>query len=56
MKYMKRVYDISDAEMEVMEKLWEQSDGIKQSELLALFKADGKEWKRQTLNTFLVRD
>mgnify|MGYP000022761367 FL=1 len=55
MKCMKRVYDISDAEMEVMEKLWEQSDGIKQSELLALFEADGKEWKRQTLNTFLVR-
>ena len=52
---MKRVYDISDAEMEVMEKLWEQEGGIKQAELLALFEADGKKWKRQTLNTFLSR-
>lgn len=52
---MKKIYNISDAEMEVMEKLWEQGDSIKQSELLALFEADGKEWKRQTLNTFLTR-
>ena len=41
--------------MEVMEKLWEQGDGIRQSALLALFEADGKEWKRQTPNTFLTR-
>lgn len=52
---MKKIYDISDAEMEVMEKLWEQGEGIKQSDLLALFEADGKQWKRQTLNTFLAR-
>lgn len=54
-KRMKKIYDVSDAEMEVMEKLWEQEGGIKQSELLALFEADGKTWKRQTLNTFLAR-
>lgn len=54
-RFMKKIYDVSDAEMEVMEKLWEQGDGIKQAELLALFEADGKEWKRQTLNTFLTR-
>lgn len=41
--------------MEVMEKLWEQGRDIKQTELLALFEADGKKWKRQTLNTFLTR-
>lgn len=52
---MKKIYNVSDAEMEVMEKLWEQEDGIKQSDLLALFEADGKIWKRQTLNTFLTR-
>lgn len=52
---MKKIYNVSEAEMEVMEKLWEQGEGIKQSELLALFEADGKEWKRQTLNTFLTR-
>lgn len=38
-----------------MEKLWDQQESIKQSQLLALFEADGKEWKRQTLNTFLSR-
>lgn len=48
-------FNISEAEQEVMEKLWDQEDSIKQSQLLALFEADGKEWKRQTLNTFLSR-
>lgn len=38
-----------------MEKLWDHEQGIKQSQLLALFAEDGKEWKRQTLNTFLSR-
>lgn len=52
---MKKFYNISEAEMEVMEKLWEQEGGVKQSELLALFEAEGKTWKRQTLNTFLAR-
>ncbi len=52
---MKKIYDMSASEWEVMEKLWDYEEGIKQSELLALFEADGKEWKRQTLNTFLTR-
>lgn len=52
---MKSFFDISDTEREVMEKLWDHQEGIKQSQLLALFTADGKEWKRQTLNTFLSR-
>ncbi len=52
---MKRFFDVSEAEREVLEKLWDQEDSIKQSQLLALFEADGKEWKRQTLNTFLSR-
>lgn len=50
-----RNYDMSDAESEVMEKLWEQTESIKQSSLLTLFVEDGKAWKRQTLNTFLER-
>lgn len=52
---MKRVYNASVAEREVLEKLWDQEGGVKQSQLLAAFEADGKEWKRQTLNTFLAR-
>lgn len=54
---MKRVLPISvsDAELEVMEMLWDQKSAIKQSQLLTLFNEDGKTWKRQTLNTFLSR-
>lgn len=52
---MKGFLDISDAELEVMEMLWKHGASIKQSELLALFEANGKKWKRQTLNTFLIR-
>lgn len=52
---MEDIFNISKAEQEVMEKLWDQEDSVKQSQLLALFEADGKEWKRQTLNTFLSR-
>ena len=52
---MEKVVSVSEAELEVMEKLWDQEGAIKQSQLLALFEADGKAWKRQTLNTFLSR-
>lgn len=52
---IRRNFSMSDAEGEVMEKLWEQTESIKQSCLLALFEEDGKVWKRQTLNTFLER-
>lgn len=52
---MKNIYSMSDAEQEVMEKLWDYKEPIKQSRLLTLFEEDGKEWKRQTLNTFLAR-
>lgn len=52
---MKRVFGVSEAEQEVLEKLWDYGEDIKQPQLLALFEADGKEWKRQTLNTFLSR-
>lgn len=52
---MKSFWDISNAELEVMEMLWKQGGSIKQSELLALFEANGKKLKRQTLNTFLLR-
>lgn len=52
---MKDFWDISDAELEVMEMLWEQDGSISQPRLLALFEESGKKWKRQTLNTFLIR-
>lgn len=52
---MENMFHVTESEMEVLEKLWDQEDGIRQPQLLALFAADGKEWKRQTLNTFLSR-
>ena len=52
---MERNYRVSDSEMEVMKMLWRQKEGIKQSQLLDLFTKEGKEWKRQPLNTFLSR-
>ncbi len=52
---MKSKYYMTDAEREVMEMLWKQTGEVKQSALLEQFQAEGKEWKRQTLNTFLTR-
>ena len=52
---MEKVASVSEAELEVMEMLWDQDGAVKQSYLLALFEEDGKHWKRQTLNTFLLR-
>lgn len=52
---MRNIYNITDTELEVMEKLWNLNECVKQSHLLTLFREDGKEWKRQTLNTFLSR-
>ena len=52
---MKKDVRMTESELEVMEMLWDQEGAIKQSQLLALFEADGKLWKRQTLNTFLSR-
>lgn len=52
---MKNQYHISEAEREVMEMIWKQGEPVKQSSLLLLLEESGKEWKRQTLNTFLSR-
>lgn len=52
---MRSKYNISETEKEVLEKLWEYPEGIKQSTLLSIFLESGKEWKRQTLNTHLSR-
>lgn len=48
-------YSLSDTEQEIMEVLWERTEIIKTRDLLELFNERGKNWKRQTLNTFLIR-
>lgn len=52
---MKSKYNVTEAEWEVLKMLWRQETSIRQSQLLELFEKEGKQWKRQTLNTFLAR-
>lgn len=52
---MKNKYNVTEAEWEVLKMLWRQETGIRQPQLLELFEKEGKQWKRQTLNTFLTR-
>ncbi|MCM1044181.1 MAG: BlaI/MecI/CopY family transcriptional regulator [Candidatus Gastranaerophilales bacterium] len=49
------MFHITESEYEVMEMVWKHAEGIRQAELLELLHERGKEWKRQTLNTFLSR-
>lgn len=52
---MKEKYHLSHTESQIMEKLWQQSQPIKQTALLAMFNEEGKNWGRQTLNSLLLR-
>lgn len=46
---MKSKYYMSETEREIMDVLWQQSEPIKQSQILSIFLERGKQWKRQTL-------
>ncbi|MHA2854164.1 BlaI/MecI/CopY family transcriptional regulator [Paenibacillus lautus] len=52
---MNQVQKLSDTEMELMEVIWESTPPITSTELLALFAQRGREWKAQTMSTFLSR-
>ena len=52
---MRGKYYMSDAERDVMEVLWTFPEGVNQSVLLKAVNAAGKDWKRQTLNTFITK-
>lgn len=52
---MNRVQKLSDTEMELMEVIWECTPPVTSTELLALFAERGREWKAQTISTFLSR-
>ena len=52
---MKESYKIADAERDVMEILWARSEAVSTKELLDIMNKNGKNWKRQTLNTLLFR-
>lgn len=53
---MKKDYQLSDAEEEIMRLLWSQKDSLGSREILEYFnQKKGKDWKKQTLNTLLSR-
>lgn len=52
---MKESYKIADAERDVMEVLWAHPEAVATRELLDIMNKNGKNWKRQTLNTLLFR-
>lgn len=52
---MKNVQKLSDTEMELMEVIWECEPPVTSTELLRIFAQRGKEWKAQTISTFLSR-
>ena len=49
-------YELSKTEEQIMELLWENNRPMKTCEIMDYFtKNKGKDWKRQTLNTLLIR-
>lgn len=52
---MKSVQKISETELELMEVIWECDFPVTSNELLKFFTNKGKNWKIQTISTFLSR-
>lgn len=53
---MKNFQKLSDTEMELMQVIWECDGPVTSTELLHIFaQYKGKEWKGQTISTFLAR-
>lgn len=53
---MKKFQKLSETEMEVMEVIWALDHPVTSSELLTIFsESKGKDWKGQTIATFLAR-
>ncbi|MFC9708717.1 BlaI/MecI/CopY family transcriptional regulator [Paenibacillus sp. JNUCC31] len=52
---MNQIQKLSDTEMELMEAIWECEPPVTSTELLHLFSQRGKDWKAQTISTFLSR-
>lgn len=52
---MRTSKNISDAEMKVMEKLWEHKEMIAVADVVTALNQDGEGWAHQTVATFLKR-
>lgn len=47
---------MTQTELKIMEVLWAKGEPVSMGELLAAFNSrTGRDWKKQTMNTFLVR-
>ncbi len=48
--------ELSATEKEIMEVMWEQTEDVSYSFLIDFFNTQrGKEWKRQTLSTYMIK-
>lgn len=45
----------SEAEMEILEYVWKEDHPLSHIEFLTYFNESGKDWKKQTVNTFVQR-
>ncbi|GAB6930824.1 BlaI/MecI/CopY family transcriptional regulator [Paenibacillus sp. JCM 10914] len=52
---MNQVQKLSDTEKELMEAIWACTPPVTSTELLSMFAQKGREWKAQTVSTFLSR-
>ncbi|ANY66037.1 CopY family transcriptional regulator [Paenibacillus sp. BIHB 4019] len=52
---MNQIQKLSDTELELMEVIWACTPPVTSTELLSMFALRGKEWKAQTISTFLSR-
>lgn len=56
MNKLAKLQQLSDTEVQIMNIIWEKDRPIKSNELLTIFSNEmGKEWKSQTISTFLSR-
>lgn len=52
---MTRVQKLSETELELMREIWSCEPPVTSAELLRIFAEKGREWKGQTMSTFLSR-
>ncbi|MEK3793598.1 BlaI/MecI/CopY family transcriptional regulator [Paenibacillus sp. FSL R7-0204] len=52
---MNKIQKLSDTELELMEAIWASTPPVTSTELLNQFTQKGRDWKAQTISTFLSR-
>ncbi|WP_340023499.1 BlaI/MecI/CopY family transcriptional regulator [Paenibacillus sp. FSL K6-1096] len=52
---MNKIQKLSDTELELMEAIWASTPPVTSTELLNQFAQKGRDWKAQTISTFLSR-